>query len=243
MKRKDEDFTKDAIIKYLENVLGLIVSDISEGPKNRPPDYYITMGPNKVALEVTQLSLFYVSENGDIANRTTVDKALEQFVDELKEHFSPHIPDDTSILLYLVGPVSNFSKYKKGVKNLITDLLASGALSEALKTFDICGESVKIQKIQRKGQTGCISRIIANKSAVLSAELLVLDSAIRKKTKDFERDRYYEGEKWLALLDDYSFLDSETYLSAMRILETAHCFSKIFLVSGDGQVTPIFSAA
>jgi len=239
--REDEEFTKNAIVKHLGNIPDIIVS---EG--ENPPDYYISIGPEKVALEVTQLSSVYLSEDGSIGNRSTVEESLMQFYVELSEHFKFGIPADTSLFLCIKGPVSNPRVFKKGIKNAIKEYLSFNTSQRGSKSFVVDGEVVEISKTKRKRNERSIDGTVLNKRPIYDIGLqarIILNNVIQKKTNDFVRDQYYKGEKWLGLLNDYQLADSETYLLVMKNLEVVHCFSKIFLISGDGRVTPIFSVS
>jgi len=126
--RQDEEFVKDAIIKY--NAL----SNVYRGED--PPDYYIGDGLNKIALEITIIPR--------LGNRTTSDISLVKLCNKLDGEFRNNIMVGTSVLLKINSPIGNMRKFARGLRDLISNCLTNNMFEEEWTSFKINGETVNL---------------------------------------------------------------------------------------------------
>ncbi len=135
MRRQDEEYTKNAISKYLGKTLSQKFT-ITEG--ENPPDYYVDIGSKKIALEITRAEL----------DRKTVDVSLSNLCNQINDHFESKISAGTSIMLFMKGPIpkTNFQHFKKLLKQCVEQIIEEEIVND-WKSFDVSEEIVRIKKI------------------------------------------------------------------------------------------------
>lgn len=79
------------------------------------PTSLLTVEASRVGVEVTQLSQFTFEADGSLGNRTTQDVFGIRLLAELDAKVGPALPDKASLLIGLWVPVSNASRFKKGL--------------------------------------------------------------------------------------------------------------------------------
>ena len=225
--RSDEEFVKDAIIKY--------VGEFNATRGEDPPDYYIGEGQNKIALEITRLPPF--------GGRFTSDKALDRLCERLDDEFRNRIDAGTSILLKINSPIGRLRKFAKGLRTLISNSLNNNSLSTEWKTFLINGESIEL---------AIINHGIVNKKRIVGLKiskglsLVTIQAKLDKMMSDSlkvksQKLKKFLGEKWLGFYNDTIFADENNFRLSIENGNLVHDFSKIFLVGRDGKVNLIFT--
>ena len=236
--RQDEEFVKDAIVGTLNRP-----PDKTIPGGNHPPDYILHFGSTAIALEVRTLSSIYVTRDGTVGNRRTIDEFLFRFNDDLIRTYSSLVPDGQFVMVHYQGPVTKAKAYQKELKALVEGRLSgSGFSTTGLETFEVAGNKVQIRQhaidhSDRKKIVGLIS----NKDSIVSIDqqaAYLLEDAISTKTSIIE-GLNLPGDKWLGFLNSYFLADAATYRRALQHSQTKHCFSKLFVVSLDGSVEDI----
>lgn len=228
--RDDEAFVAWALVEFLG---GPRVASASDGLD--PPDFYLTIGPSRVGVEVTQLSQFTLEPDGTLGNRLTQDSFAERLVDDLNKRIGPSLPDGVSLLIGLWVPVANAARFRKLLTAWVADL-AKIAKKDLKQEQEFDGERVSISVIPERPSGKKIVGFVVNTNS--SADIgfnarLILENSIRKKNTICEK---VPKPVWLAVLNDYWLADRDTYAAAARKIRVAHCFERIYLISNDGAV-------
>ena len=82
MKREDEEFCKSRFSEFLANVLKTKGIEWEDGPRNEPPDYYLTINNTRFAVEVTQ---FQVTRDTILGTGRVLEKTYEAWCRQLVE--------------------------------------------------------------------------------------------------------------------------------------------------------------
>lgn len=239
--RADEEYTRNAIKRYLNRTLSEFT--ITEGED--PPDYYVNIGTKKILLEITAAEGIYAF-NDNIDNRKTVDVSLLRLCDQINDKFESRVSEGTSLLLYLKGPVLDFRDFKKALNRLIEQMIGKD-IGDSWHIFDVCGETVKIKNIihDQKWQKKIIGAV-DSKGAIPNIQLqtqLILNEIIKgkeAKTKIINGQKW-NGEKWLGILNNYFLANPDNFIVAMNSLNVKHGFTRIFLVYGNSEVVEILN--
>ena len=173
-----------------------------------------------------------------MGNRTTQDFFGIRLLDELNATIGPSLPDDVSLLIGLRVPVSNASRFKKGLTEWVTGI-ASSPEKGFKEEREIGGSKTTISVIPERPSGKKIAGFVVNTNSSADIGLnarLVLEDRIRKKD---EICAALEKPIWLAVLNDYWLADADTYALAGRQLKLSHCFERIFLVSDTGAVNEL----
>ena len=209
---------------------------VNEG--DDPPDIYLNFSDSCIGVEVTQLRPPTIEQGRPLGNRTTQDLFGIRLVNELNINVGPILPDGMSLHVHMDLPIKNPRKYKKILRDWVTEVAKSPALDYEERR-DIQGSKTKISIIQKPaGRKKIVGFITSNNSSAdiaLNARL-ILEDRIRKKSAIFVR---LENPVWLALLNDYFLADADIYTAAAREIKLNHCFERIFIVFDDNSVSEL----
>ena len=233
-----EKFVKDSLVKYFGG------SDITKAWEGEdPPDIYINVEGETMAVEITRLSPVSFDQNGFIENRNTQDYFGINLCDELNSKLKCNVPTEIDIVLTLYVPVRNARKYKNELYSCLKNFIAKGPKVGDREEIKIAGEKVSVSVIpncdhsQKK-----IVGLIVNKNSdphILSNAEVILTDRIKEKQEKCKKIPH-DGPIWLALFNDYWLADYETYAQAIRNINLEHEFKKIFLVLDAGIVHQIY---
>ena len=105
------------------------------------------------------------------------------------------------------------------------------------------GSKVKIYVIpNREYSEKKIIGIIVNENSnahVLSNAQATLAERIQDKVKKCKVIKN-RGPVWLALFNDYWLADHEAYVQALKTMDVAHDFDRIYVIMGNGSVHQIY---
>jgi hypothetical protein len=176
-----------------------------------------------------------------MGNRATQDSFGLRLLNEIDSKLGPSLPDDVSFLVGIELPVSNAARFRKGLLDWVAEV-ALNQLADAQYDRLIEGSNASISVIPAR-PTGekIVGFVVAknSKADILLNARLVLADRIRIKNELCARLR---KPIWLALLNDYWLADAETFAIAARQINAAHCFERVFLVSGSGVVSDLMGA-
>lgn len=234
--KPDEKFVSDSLVKYL----GSDVVTYQEGED--PPDIYLTINGEKIAVEITRLSPVAFDENGGMQNRNTQDIFGVNLCNELDSKLKSKVPPEIDLVLALHVPVDNPSKYKKELFSLIESILAKELKVGSKQTTSVLGHKVDISFVPNRSHSkkkivGAIVNDNSNAHILTNAIAIMTDRILEKDEKC--KQIPHTGAKWLALLNDYWLADSNTYSRAIKAISKKHDFQKILLVSDQGAVSEL----
>ena len=234
--KPDEIFVSESLVKFL----GKKCDAYQEG--ENPPDIYLTINGEKVAVEITRLSPVVFDENGEMQNRNTQDSFGVNLCNELDSKLKPKVPHNIDVLLVLHVPVNNARKYKKELFKLIESIIKKPIYAGSSQTTRVLGHKIKIIFIPNRPHSNkkIVCAIVNDNShaRILSNAETILVDRIRDKVIKC-KNILHSGPKWLALLNDYWLADSETYSMAMKNIQVEHDFQKIFFISDQGLVSKL----
>lgn len=233
--KPDEEFVKDSLSKFLG------AKKAWEGED--PPDIYLDINDEKIAVEITRLSPVSFDKNGCIQNRNSQDHFALNLCNDLNEKLGDKVPQEIDLSLILTVPVQYGRKYKKAlyafVNNLITEELVPGSKEEVV----LEGSKVKVSVMpNRHHSSKKIVGAIVNKNSsadILSNAQVTLADRIQDKVfKCREISSNYKI--WLAFYNDYWIADHQTYVQALESLDIDHYFEKMYVVMDTGTVHEIY---
>ncbi|WP_340677441.1 hypothetical protein [Paraglaciecola sp.] len=225
--RPDEVFVMNSIVEKFGG-------NFTEGED--PPDAYLQLNGKSIAVEVTQLVQQVQNGKGEMVSRHAQDRPAMTLSDELDRQMKNEISEGKYVYLVLGAPINNIRKTKSELKKEILNQLKSGVVKQ-----DLVIEDNRISINIYDGDRGTDKKIIsaiANRYSdanILNNTMSLLSDRITSKLKKCKA-KSYEGEYWLALLNDYWVADIDSYKLAYSKLNIQHDFNKILLVDSYGQV-------
>lgn len=225
--RQDETFAMNSIIKKFGG-------SFTEGED--PPDAYLLLNGNNIAVEITQLVQQVQNTKGEMISKHAHDRPAITLSDELDRQMKNDIPNGKYVFLVLGSPVNNIRKTKRELKTEILNQLKSGVLKQELTIKD---NNISISIYDGDRETGKkIISAVTNRFSdanILSNTMNLLSDRISSKLKKCKA-KSYNGEYWLALLNDYWVADIASYKLAYSKLDIQHDFSKILIIDNHGLV-------
>jgi hypothetical protein len=243
--KPEEEYVKKSLELFFKEDLTIV-----EGED--PPDYYVIRNGNRIQLEVTLAESKY-KNNGRVENARTSDTSILRLCDKLNNEIGSKVDLQYSLLLDVKGPVKmNFDKFKKELKSqLISFLNDKNHIAEEENGWErikVLGEEVGLKFLPysppRKRIIGIVSLKMENTICNIEEHAsIVLNQIIEIKEKKTSviKGVKWEGEKWLAILNNYWLASSDTYFRAMECIQLEHSFSKIYIIGDNSEVTEIFS--
>lgn len=233
--KPDEEFVKNSLQKFLG------AKKAWEGED--PPDIYIEINNEQIAVEITRLSPVAFDTNGDIQNRNSQDHFGLNLCDDLNEKLGHKVPQEIDILLILTVPVLLGRKYKKALYAFVNNLLNEELLPGNKREVVLEGSKVIMSVMPNRDHSSKkIVGAIANKNSsadiLINAQATLLDRIQDKAIKC--REISHKCKTWLAFYNDYWLANHQTYIQALRSLDIEHCFQKIFVVMDTGSVHEIY---
>jgi hypothetical protein len=231
--KPDEKFVSESLIRHF----GSDKCAYREGED--PPDIYLSINEETIAVEITRLSPVSFDENGFMQNRKTQDSFGANICDELNSKLKNIVPTEVHLLLEIHVPVANPRKYKKEIKRQIESLLQKEIKVGDRQLLAISGHKVVVNFLpDHPRYVKKIGGIIANDNSIShilsNAEAILTERIIDKVEKC--KNLLHTGKRWLALYNDYFLADTDIYSQAINNISIIHDFDKIFLVSDKGVV-------
>ncbi|WP_281185472.1 hypothetical protein [Trichlorobacter lovleyi] len=235
--RRDEEAVAQALVDFLG---GPAVVSASDG--DDPPDLYLSFATSRIGVEVTRLSQFTFEQDGRLGNRATQDSFGLRLIERLNAEIGPSLPDSTSLLVGLWGPVKNALRFEKGV-TIFAKQISNTPKMGTHEEREIEGSKASITVIPLRPSEKKIVGYVVNMNSSPDIGLnsrLILEDRIRTKSNICEK---LQKPIWLALLNDYWLADADSYERAAIELKIAHCFQRLFIVSTTGTVTELTAKA
>jgi hypothetical protein len=231
--REDEEFVITA------------VADAFSGawrPGEDPPDAYLMVGSESIAIEITTLTQHVMDRRGT-RPRLSDDMLTAKLAKDLNDEFQSLIPDGHTIGLILGSPIREPRKTKAALAEIIRSLLIDLNNLIPDRKMDVRGNPVTIFLNHHGGtEYKKVSAAFVNRGSsadILQNFTLILEQAIKVRSTKCGHLRE-SGPRWLALFNDYCLTDAETYRHALSLMTFAHPFDEILLIGGDGSVEHLF---
>ena len=209
-------------------------------PGENPPDAYLTIGPNTIAVEITTLTQHITDDRGT-RPRASDDAPTTVLADHLNVKLHKLIPDRYSIGLVLSTPISNVRKTASDLAKCLSGSDIHSFVNP--KEVQIQGNIIKISlHFHEETQTRKVWIVAMSRSSdanILSNAIKILEERIISKAKTCSA-LIGKQPLWLALLNDYFLADASDYERASCI-SADHPFDKILLIGRDGQVDPLYN--
>lgn len=225
-----------------EFVIGAVANQFSGAwkPGENPPDAYLAIGANTIAVEITTLTQ-HVTDDRGTRPRASDDAPITVLANYLNLNLAKLIPDRYSIGLVLSTPILNF---RKTTFDLAECLSRSDIRSfEKPKEVQIQGNIIKIfLYFHEETQTRKVWIVATHRSSdrnILSNTIQTLEDRIIRKTRTCSA-LIGKQPLWLALLNDYFLAVASDYEHALSCISADHPFDKILLISREGQVNSLF---
>lgn len=231
--RPDEEF----VIRKLTASFG---PEASWLPGENPPDCYLKIGKDVIAVEISTLSQHVIDDHGESVPRRSQDMTAVKICNELDVEIKHLVPKGTTVFLLLEAPVKKARRFKGELSNLIKTSIQS---AQNIVEREILANRVKIQIIKNEISSG--KRVIGMVTNLRSSPLILenakqaLDKRIRAKAEKC-RSLDFTGPVWLALFNDYWLAGADTFKQAIEASDVVHSFERIYLVDDSGKAVPIY---
>jgi len=205
-----------------------------------PPDAYMSLTENEVAVEISILTQHVVSKFGKPVPRLSQDTGVLRLHDEINEELKNDIPSGVYVFLTISSPLNKIRQTKTDLINEIKGIAQKKAPNK--QVLEINQNKVKIELILGDRPSGKkVVGIVPNQNSspdILANVLYILSERINDKVTKC-RDIVHRP-LWLALFNDYWLAEPDTYELAMKKLSVAHPFAKICLVLGSKEVHTLY---
>ncbi len=232
--RPDEEFVKNCLVKTLS------ATKACEGED--PPDIYLEINSEKIAVEITRLSPVSFGEDGTIQNRHSQDYFGLNLCNDLDSTLGKEVPPEIDILLTLYVPVENGRKYKKELYAYVRNFISKDIKTGDKEETRLSGSRVRISAIPNRdySEKKIVGAIVNKNSSahILSNAQATLASQIQNKIKKCKEIKH-KGAVWLAFFNDYWLADHETYAQALNTMDIDHYFERIYVIMDTGAVHQI----
>lgn len=234
MLRPDEKFCIDAVVT-------LVGGKWSEGED--PPDAYLSIGNDNIAVEISTLTQYVMDHNGDSKPRLSDDSTALRLCNELDEQLKNRVPAGRTVLLILSAPINSARKLKPRLSAEIMALVESAGETDVTVEREILGNKITIHHFQEdrlsgKKVVGAVQNKNSDTDILANAKSILTDRIAVKAQKC--NPLIFSGPIWLALFNDYWLADFDTYRQAMAQISSKHPFERILIVSGSGSVTVLY---
>lgn len=234
MLRPDEKFCIHAVV-------ALVGGKWYEG--ENPPDAYLSIGSENIAVEISTLTQYIVGHNGGYKPRFSEDSTALRLCNELDEQLKNRVPAGRTVLLTLSAPINCARKLKPRLSEEIMALVEIAGETDVTVEREILGNKITIHHLPEDRPSGKkVVGGVQNKKAgtdILANAKDILEDRIAVKAQKC-KPLLSNGQVWLVLFNDYWLADFNTYKQAMAQISSKHPFERILIVSGSGSVTVLY---
>jgi hypothetical protein len=226
--REDEEFAMISVAHAFSGIWR---------PGEDPPDAYLLLGPEAIAVEISTLTQHVTDEKG-IHPRLSDDLATAAFVNALNDELGHLITDGHTIGLILSSPILQHRKTKAKLALILRECISDLSSLREDRKIEINGNRITIY-LNHHGEAGYkkVSAAFMNRGSnpniLANVNQILEDRILTKARKCLHLDC---RRIWLALLNDYWLTEADTYRGALMQMSLEHQFEKILLVNGDGSV-------
>ena len=227
--REDEEFVINSVAKAFSGTW-------TSG--ENPPDAYLTIGKNIIAVEISTLAEHVTGGRGT-HSRFSDDAATAALANDLVAELQHLIPEGHTIYLVLSSPLLKLRQTKAALSEMLRNSLSDSEFFTTATEIEIHGNPIAISR-NHHGEAHC-KKLVAmfphrhSNPDILSNTWQILEDRINVKAK---KCAALVGRKplWLALFDDYWLTDAHAYKYALSSFSPMHSFEKILVVDGHRRV-------
>ena len=205
-----------------------------------PPDAYMTLNEDEIAVEISVLTQHVVSKSGTQVPRLSQDTGVLRLCDEINEELKNDIPSGVYVLLTISSPLNKIRQTKTDLIDKIK--VIDKKMAPIKQVFEINQNKVKIQLISGDRPYGKkVVGVVPNQNSspdILANVLYILSERINDKVTKC-RDIVHRP-LWLGLFNDYWLAELDTYELAMKKISVVHPFDKICLVHESKEVHTLY---
>jgi hypothetical protein len=226
--REDEEFVITSIARAFSGIWR---------PGENPPDAYLMLGSEAIAVEISTLTQ-HVSDEKGTRPRLSDDVPTAAFANVLNDELGHLIPDGHTIGLILSSPILQHRKTKAKLALILRECIADLSSLREDRKIEINGNRITIY-LNHHGEAGYkkVSATFTNRGSnpniLANVNRILQDRILTKARKCLHLDR--SQRIWLALLNDYWLTEADTYRYALMQMSLEHQFEKILLVNEDGS--------
>jgi hypothetical protein len=202
-------------------------------PGSNPPDAYLTVAGQRVAVDVATLKR-RTSERNAAKPRLRFDKVVIRLMERLQSALSETVPDGMTVLLTVTAPIRLPSKTAESLEDKIQTLLQRGSPGRDAKET-IHGNRVQIRILRHESTRAPKIIGFVHNSDSDSPLLLNTTSELLERIGAPTR----AGNRWLILItaEELPFLD--LYRHIYSHLRTATTHKKVLIVLSDTHVATL----
>lgn len=214
----------------LDSLIAVYGGECEDGED--PPDAYITLDGQRIAVEVTML-VEQITKNGKTRSKFADEVPVRNIANELEQKIGDFIPDNSWLYLGLPSPINDISKFKKELALISLEIIKSGV---ERADRDILGNRVSLYfyKTEKAPRRKVAQFVSSRQSFYIDQAELILRDRIEVKNKKIAR--LTSAECWLVLINTYWPASIEIYRSIYDRLQIEHKFNKIFIIDQAGNV-------
>jgi len=205
-----------------------------------PPDAYMSLNGNEIAVEISILTQHVVNESGKPVPRLSQDTGVLRLCDEIHEELKSDIPSGVYVLLTISSPLNKIRQTKADLINKIKEIAQKEA--PIREVFETNENKAEIQSFLGERPSGKkVIGVVPNQNSspdILGNVLYILSERINDKVNKCQNTVH--RPLWLALFNDYWLAEPDTFQLAMKELSITHPFDKICLVLGNKEVHTLF---
>lgn len=205
-----------------------------------PPDTYMSLAENEIAVEISILTQHVVSKSGKPVPSLSQDTGVLRLCYEINEELKNDIPSGVYFLLTISSPLNKIRQTKAELTNEIRKFAQKKAPN--VHAIEINKNRMKIRLILGERPSGKkVIGVVPNKNSspdILANVLYILSERINDKAMKCQDIMH--RPLWLALFNDYWLAELDTYDLAMKKLSVTHPFDRICLVQGSKEVFTLY---
>jgi len=236
MKRSDEEHCRVAFDRFLEGENPASHREWCEVPADQePPDYYLTLGAERYAVEVTSVVEF-VDVLPKPLSQITLNQSAERLVHKAEAIASRQGILSGAYAVYL-GPIDNFAAHRESLLQAIVEYVRRTAALPSAPAATLHKGSGRHYDIRKVSATGSLIGLMFSEGAKWQVEArdelhALLRAAVTRKARLLCGLR----PACLLLLDRYLFADAGSWLHAASSIERNGLFSLIARVGPEGKL-------
>jgi len=233
MKRSDEEAAKAAFDKWLSNIIS-IDRQWAEVPRSEePPDYFLTLGSKRFAVEVTAIT-DHLDLGSGVLSGPAITNSLFGFVKEIETE-ALGLGVLNGAYAVSADPTYNFANHRESIKNSMLEYLRATYSRESAPESILYREGRCEWSIQKFGlhktYIGMVLGWHARWKGEIRDELCEwLRQALHEKVRKLAK---VEAPWVLLLIDAYPMGDPEDWIHAISYCEESGAFHTIARVGFD----------
>lgn len=235
MKRKEEQFCRDAFQGFLESQGHKDVKWVDVAQEDEPPDYYLWLDGDCYAVEITTLM-----EQVEIGDRKVSSQGIVAtlwgLVDQVKDEANQKEFLHGAYVVGFAKPIEHLSVLKKQLKNDLLEYVQATQCLECAPEKIIFREGCQLVSIQKMHNHKTYIAKFGPSGGKWGGEMIdeitgLIEERIETKK---EKLREIQFPKILLLYDVYLYADIEVYDKHLDEMSSLSAFHTVFVVPNDG---------